>query len=100
MFTTADAGTPTQVKISGSAQIEKGRTYSYTALVTDSTGTNPVGATQAVEWEIVGAPQYASINQNGNLTVMPKFSGSSLTIKATSVEDSKISNTFAITIKN
>ena len=100
MFTTADAGTPTQVKISGSAQIEKGRTYPYTALVTDSTGTNPVGATQAVEWEIVGAPQYASINQNGNLTVMPKFSGSSLTIKATSVEDSKISNTFAITIKN
>lgn len=90
-FTTEEVSEASAVSISGSASISKGVTYNYTASVTG-------GSTGAVIWSIVGEPQYASINQNGNLTVGNKFSGETITIKATSVDKESITATKQITI--
>ena len=90
-FTTDTIADVSAVAISGSATITKGQTNTYTATVTG-------GNTSAVEWSIVGEPQYASINQAGNLTVSPKFAGATLTIKATSVLDAEVTATKEITV--
>ena len=95
-FTTNEFVAPTTVTISGANSVTKdGETYTYTASVTGASGNVQ---SQAVVWEIVDAPQYASINQNGNLVISPKFSGETLTIKATSVLDDTISATKEITV--
>lgn len=94
-FVTGEIGDPSTVAIAGEASITKdGTVYNYKATVT---GTGAVSS-QAVIWEIVGNPQYATINQNGNLVVSPKFSGASLTIKATSVVKDTVTATKEITV--
>ena len=69
----------------------------YTAVVAGANSGDKVQS-QAVVWEIQGAPQYASINQNGNLVVGSKFAGASLVIKATSVLDDTVFATKTITV--
>ena len=91
-FTTASVSDVSAVSISGSDIITKGQTQGYTASVTG-------GATATVEWEIVGNPQYASINQAGNLTVGKKFAGNSLTLKAVSVIDASEYDTKEIVVR-
>lgn len=82
-FVAGEFADPTTVTITGPASVTKGagEAVTYTATVTGEGNVQ----SQAVVWEIDGAPQYASINQNGNLVVGPKFAGASLKIKATSV---------------
>lgn len=76
---------PSTVTISGDSYVYKdGEVHTYTASVAGANVSDNIQS-QAVVWEIVGAPQYAMINQNGNLVIDSKFAGNSLTIKATSV---------------
>lgn len=84
-FTSDTFADPTTVTITGPASVTKGsgQAVTYTAVV--SAGENQKVQSQAVVWEIEGAPQYASINQNGNLVIGNKFAGASIKIKATSV---------------
>lgn len=87
MFTSGTIADVNSVSISGAGYLYRdGEVHAYTATVSGAQDTDVV-ASQAVVWEIVGAPQYATINQNGNLIINPKFVGNSLTIKATSVLD-------------
>ena len=90
-FTTNAVTEPTAVAITGSDTIKKGSESFYTASVTG-------GATNAVEWKIKDNPQYASIDQNGKLTVGKLFKGASLTIVATSVEKETVTTTKDITV--
>lgn len=90
-FTTATVTEPSAVAITGGDTITKGQTANYVATVTG-------GSIGAVEWEVVGNPQYVSINQNGNLTVGKKFAGESVTIKATSVEKATVTATKEVTV--
>lgn len=90
-FTTDTVVDPSAITITGDSSIAKGATKSYSATVTG-------GATGAVEWSIVGEPQYASINQNGNLTVGANFASETITIKAVSVEKSSVYATKEITV--
>lgn len=90
-FTTDEVSSATAVSITGDDSIVKGASKVYTATVTG-------GHTNAVVWSIVDEPQYASIDQNGKLTVGAKFSGTTLTIKATSVDTSTITATKEITV--
>lgn len=84
-FTSGTIADPSTVTITGSDYLYKdGEIHNFTASVSGANDSDVV-ASQGVVWEIVGAPQYASINQNGNLVISPKFAGDSLTIKATSV---------------
>lgn len=84
-FTSDTFADPTTVTITGPNRVTKGskEAVTYTAVV--SAGENEKVQSQAVVWEIEGAPQYASINQNGNLVIGNKFAGETLKIKATSV---------------
>lgn len=84
-FTSDTFAEPTTVTITGSARVTKGsgEAVTYTAVV--AAGEGKKVQSQAVVWEIEGAPQYASINQNGNLVIGNKFAGASIKIKATSV---------------
>lgn len=92
-FTTSEVTDVTAVEISGKEIITKGiETLNYTAAVTG-------GGTGAVIWSIVGSPQYASINQNGNLTVGYAFLDNKLTIKAASVEDSTVYDEFEVVVR-
>lgn len=76
---------PSTVSISGDSYLYKdGEVHNFVATVAGANDSDVV-ASQAVVWELVGNPQYATINQNGNLVINPKFAGNSLTIKATSV---------------
>ena len=85
MSTSGTIADPSTVTITGSDYLYKdGEIHNFTASVSGANDSDVV-ASQGVVWEIVGAPQYASINQNGNLVISPKFAGDSLTIKATSV---------------
>lgn len=81
-FTTVTPDPVSSVEISGRDVVTKGdaNLYSYVAEVTG-------GSTGAVKFEIENAPQYATINQNGNLVVGKNFADNSLTIRAISVED-------------
>lgn len=100
VFTSATLAVPASVTISGSDYLYKdGDTHSYSAVVAGAQSTDVVPS-QAVIWEIVGAPQYATINQNGNLIINSKFAGNSLTIKATSVLDDTIYATKYIVVAN
>lgn len=90
-FTTASVTEPSAIAIVGASSVAKGQTASYVANVTG-------GSTPAVEWSVVGDPQYVSINQNGNLTIGRKFAGQSVTIKAVSVEKDSVSQTKEVTI--
>lgn len=90
-FTTEEVAKPTAIGITGANTVSKGITYNYVASVTG-------GSTTAVRWEIVGEPQYASINQNGNLTIGQKYASSSVSIRAISVEDESIVATKEITV--
>lgn len=90
-FTTDEVSDVTAIAISGSDTLAKGSSANYTVTVTG-------GATNAVRWEIVDTPQYASIDQNGKLTVGAKFKATELTIKATSVEKETVAATKKITI--
>lgn len=83
-FTTADIDPVSAVEISGPSVVTKnGSLNMFDATVTG-------GQTGAVIWEILGQPQYASLNQNGNLVIGPKFADNKVTIRATSVlDDSK-----------
>lgn len=86
-FVKTTIANPSAVAISGADYLYKdGEVHSYTATVSGA-NQNDVVASQAVVWEIVGNPQYATINQNGNLIINPKFADNELTIKATSVID-------------
>lgn len=90
---------PASVTITGNASVTKGsqEAVTYTAVVAGANSGDKVQS-QAVVWEIQGAPQYASINQNGNLVVGSKFAGASLVIKATSVLDDTVFATKTITV--
>ena len=90
---------PASVTITGNASVTKGsqEATTYTAVVAGANSGDKVQS-QAVVWEIQGAPQYASINQNGNLVVGSKFAGASLVIKATSVLDDTVFATKTITV--
>lgn len=96
MFTAGNISVPTEVAIDGPASATKGVTVNYLAEIQNDDGY--AGATQAVAWEVVGKPQYATINQNGNLTIGKNFAGSSVTIKATSVEYPALNATKTITV--
>lgn len=86
-FVKTTIANPSAVAISGDGYLYKdGAVHTYTATVSGA-NQNDVVASQAVVWEIVGNPQYATINQNGNLIINPKFADNELTIKATSVID-------------
>ena len=86
-FVKTTIANPNAVAISGADYLYKdGEVHTYTASVSGA-NQNDVVASQAVVWEIVGNPQYATINQNGNLIINPKFVDNELTIKATSVID-------------
>lgn len=90
-FTTAEVAEPTAVAITGASELAKGKSTNYVATVTG-------GATGAVKWSITGNPQYATIDQNGKLTVGKHFKGGSLTVVATSVEKASITKSQAVTI--
>ena len=75
-----------------------GSTYGNGQLYANIANSGDKVQSQAVVWEIQGAPQYASINQNGNLVVGSKFAGASLVIKATSVLDDTVFATKTITV--
>lgn len=86
-FVKTTIANPSAVAISGDGYLYKdGAVHTFTATVSGA-NQNDVVASQAVVWEIVGNPQYATINQNGNLIINPKFADNELTIKATSVID-------------
>lgn len=86
-FVKTTIANPSAVAISGDGYLYKdGAVHTYTATVSGANDSDVV-ASQAVVWEIVGNPQYATINQNGNLIINPKFADNELTIKATSVID-------------
>ena len=86
-FVKTTIANPSTVAISGADYLYKdGEVHTYTAAVSGANQSDVV-ASQAVVWEIVGNPQYATINQNGNLIINPKFADNELTIKATSVID-------------
>lgn len=91
MFTTETISPVASLVINGLTSISKGDTNHYDAVVNG-------GSTNAVIWSIVGAPQYATINQNGNLSVANEFVGASLTIKATSVEDANVYATLTVNV--
>ena len=86
-FVKTTIANPNAVAITGADYLYKdGEVHTYTASVSGANDSDVV-ASQAVVWEIVGNPQYATINQNGNLIINPKFVDNELTIKATSVID-------------
>ncbi len=90
-FTTDTVSSATAITIDGETSIVKGKSNIYKASVTG-------GATSAVLWSIEGNPQYATIDQNGKLTVGAKFSDTKLTIKAVSIDNSSVSATKEITV--
>ena len=90
-FTTSAISDVASIVINGLSSIAIGDTNHYTAFVNG-------GSTNAVIWSIVGNPQYASINQNGNLSVGANFTGANLTIKATSVEDATVYDTMTVSV--
>ena len=90
-FTTETVSSASAVAISGADSVVKGSSTVLTATVTG-------GATASVKWEIEDAPQYATIDQNGKLTVGAKFKATSLVVKATSIDNSDVSATKTITV--
>lgn len=91
-FTTNPNSEVASIVINGASSIAVGETKHYDAFVNG-------GATQTVVWSIVGAPQYASINQNGNISIGPNFVGANVTIKAQAVE-SDVYSTLQVTVGN
>ena len=97
-FVKTEIAEPNSVTISGPEYLYKdGEVHTYTATVAGANDSDVV-ASQAVVWEIVGALQYASINQNGNLVIGPKFADDELTIKATSVIDGTVYSTLHVVV--
>lgn len=97
-FVKTEIADPASVTISGPNYLYKdGEAHTYTATVAGANDSDVV-ASQAVVWEIIGAPQYASINQNGNLVIGPKFGDDELTIKATSVIDETVYTTLHVVV--
>jgi hypothetical protein len=84
----------TSVTVSG-ATVSRG---SYTTLSAEVTGVN--SPSQTVTWIITstGHATETSINSNGKLDVAPGETNSSITVKATSVEDDRISGTATVQI--
>lgn len=84
----------TGLSISGPAAVNTGSNQAqYTVEYTPS-GTTQIG----VIWSIQSGGTYASIDSNGLLTVKPGASGNSVTIKATSTENSSVISTKTISV--
>lgn len=93
MFTTTSS-TVSGVSISpDSLTMNKGTSKQLTATVS---GTGFVN--QAVHWEVSGTEEFTTISDQGVLTVGAGETATSVTVKATSIQDSTESDTLAVTI--